>query len=148
MSDMRVAVIGIGPSGLTATAAAQRYGCKVELFARSLAPSALYGCQYLHGPIPGFTDVAMTDISYQLLGTPEEYRAKVYGPNWAGRVSPDDFIGDHIGWDLRATYSQMYERYVKSGAIPFTPLRVTPERLVETTEKFQQDFDIVISTVP
>lgn len=146
-SKLRVAVIGIGPAGLTAADVARnQFGCDVHLFARSLAKSTLYGCQYLHAPI---VPTKSAEVEYKLLGTADQYRQKVYGDGWNGQVSPEDFIGSHFAWDLRDAYSVLWKEYIGySRAVPFTPLRVTPSRMAEVAKAMREDFDLVLSTVP
>jgi hypothetical protein len=105
---MKVVILGCGPAGLAAAWAAVGQGADVTIISKSWEPSTLYGCQYLHAPIPGFEDVSRTRVQYNLVGTPEQYRYKVYGEHWQGRVSPEDFIGEHDAWDIRETYRRMW----------------------------------------
>jgi hypothetical protein len=75
-------------------------------------PSRLFGAQYLHKPITGVTDEAKhVTVEYLLRGTPEDYRRRVYGQSWDGKVSPEDYGEDHQAWDIRETYSRLYEKY-------------------------------------
>lgn len=105
---MHVAVLGCGPAGLTAAWAAHNLGRQVTIASKEWEPSKQYGCQYLHAPIPGFEDVPNVTVKYTLRGTSEQYRHKVYGDKWQGRVSPEDFIGEHQAWDIRETYRRMF----------------------------------------
>lgn len=73
--------------------------------------SEMYGAQYLHAPIPGMTPGAPFRVSYELLGTAEQYREKVYGPNSRVKVSPESLVGDHDGWDIRGTYTNLWDTY-------------------------------------
>lgn len=109
---MRIAVLGCGPAGLMAAHAAKVSGARVDIYSRK-RKSELYGCQYLHAPIPGMTDVAPVEVSYSLHGSVETYRDKVYGANWQGEVSPEDLVGAHTAWDIRRTYDNLWNEYGK-----------------------------------
>lgn len=73
--------------------------------------SKLFGAQYLHERIPGLLCGPEICVSYELRGSPEEYRHKVYGDVWDGTVSPEDFLEEHSAWDLRAAYNDLWFRY-------------------------------------
>lgn len=90
--------------------AATRLGARVDIHSKR-RKSELYGAQYLHQPIPGMTDRAPVTITYDLRGGMDDYRHKVYGPDYDGEVSPEDYIGEHDGWDIRSTYNNLWERY-------------------------------------
>lgn len=108
---MKVLVLGCGPAGLMATHAAAQSGADVLVYSRK-RKSELFGAQYLHKPIPDVTDPnRMREIRYLLQGSITDYRAKVYGPDYRGQVSPDHYEGDHVAWDLRATYNDLWEAY-------------------------------------
>ena len=107
---MRVAVLGCGPTGLFAAAGAIAAGADDVRIYSIKRKSPLYGCQYLHEPIPEYSPEESRLVQYRLNGTPEEYRRKVYGSNWVGPTSPEDLIGDHWAWDLRATYDVLWDR--------------------------------------
>jgi hypothetical protein len=124
-----VTILGAGPAGLLAAHAAEKAGREVRVFTRAFADgrpqkSELHGCQYLHAHIPGITRKEGAKVSYQIEGTPEAYRAKVYGANWNGSISPDEFgpEEDHYAWDMRAAYDTLWERwYDRIGGIEITP---------------------------
>lgn len=107
---MRVLVLGCGPAGLLAAHAAALAGHDVLIYSKA-RKSRLYGCQYLHAPIPGISEDQPVDVSYTLDGTAEEYRKKVYGPDWKGEVSPETLEADHHAWDIRAAYDRLWEMY-------------------------------------
>src|SRR4051794_14558085 len=107
---MRIAVLGCGPAGLMAAHAAKVCGADVDIFSRK-RKSELFGCQYLHAPIPGMTDVAPVTVRYMLNGDIEGYRRKVYGDTWDGEVSPEDLLGNHDAWDIRRTYDNLWAKY-------------------------------------
>lgn len=99
-------------------AAYEKYGFdypeKIETKIFSIGTkSPLYGAQYLHAPIDGITPPQGHLIDYQLFGTTEDYRRKVYGDEWDGTVSPEDLGREHWGWDLRETYSALWLDYAE-----------------------------------
>ena len=142
---MKVAVIGVGPSGMAAALAAIDHGDQVVLFDRSHKPSQLFGCQYLHAPIPGFMDAPQTNVTYQLIGSATDYRRKVYGDSWFGKVSPEGLAGNHQAWDIRDTYRRM-----RNTVYAFTSGR----RFTYNIQRGQIDYirlhrpDAIISTIP
>jgi hypothetical protein len=106
-----IVVLGCGPAGLFATHAAALAGYGVINLSKK-RKSDLYGCQYLHRPIPILTtERTPFRVKYELRGTEAQYRAKVYGPDSRVVVSPTDLCGEHDAWDLRATYDQAWEVY-------------------------------------
>jgi putative NAD(P)-binding protein len=137
---MRVLVLGAGPSGLVAAHAAVQLGHEVTILSKSHSPSKLYGTQYLHAPVPGYEDVPSVRVSYTLNGTPEQYRRKVYGDAWQGKVSPEDFVGEHRAWDIRETYRLMWELYrwhvkgheVVDGNLQFARSLYEPDKIIST----------------
>jgi len=139
--SLKVAILGCGPAGLLAAHAVQANGCDFTIFSRKVK-SQLYGSQYLHQPIPGITGVSER-VKYDLVGTPEQYRAKVYGDNWDGTVSPEDYQSDHDAWDIRAAYSLLWRKYNQQ----IHNLHIDNLRQVRTDAKLDK-FDMVLSTVP
>lgn len=105
----RIAVLGVGPSGLAVAAAALKAGHPVDLYAKRFVKSQLFGCQYLHAPIPDYTLGSPIDVDYRLIGELADYRRKVYGDRWNGSVSPGDFEERHKAWDIRDTYDRMWD---------------------------------------
>lgn len=106
----RVAVLGCGPAGMFATHAFAQAGWDVVVYSKRRR-SDMFGAQYLHEPIPGLAEVKQR-ITYELIGTPEQYRTKVYGPSPSvNSVSPEMLLGEHDAWDIRAAYFEAYERY-------------------------------------
>lgn len=114
-----VYVLGAGPAGLLAATAAEERGCEVLVFTRGgpggqPAKSELYGCQYLHAPVPTDSIAGNPDrVRYLLDGTAAGYREKVYGERWQGQVSPDEYGPEenHMAWDLRAVYDELWEKW-------------------------------------
>lgn len=143
----RVVVLGCGPTGLAAAQAAVDSGYEVLIASAKDHPSTQYGCQYLHAPIPGYEDVPHTRVGYHINGTPDEYRLKVYGSKWEGKVSPEDFVGEHDAWDIRETYARMWDHLRSLPQVYFEkiePIRygIIPTRVYEFLP------DKIISTIP
>jgi hypothetical protein len=141
----RVIVLGCGPAGLVAAHAAISLGFEVVIVSNRAEPSPLHGCQYLHHPIPGYEHVPHVRVSYTLNGTPEQYRKKVYGHNWTGKVSPEDYEGEHDAWDIRETYRLMWQDLIASSAVPISVRRVM-NGIVPFVQSLKPD--MVISTIP
>lgn len=139
MMTKSVAVLGCGPAGLLVAHAAEISGWDFRIYSRK-EKSRLYGAQYLHKPIPGISN-GPTMVDYKLNGTPQQYRRKVYGPEWDGTVSPEDFTEPHYAWDIRSAYDQLWRKY--EGEIHELKL---PEQLYLADNTYQAD--LVISTVP
>lgn len=150
----RVAILGAGPAGLAAAHAAYLAGAWVHIFALG-TKSELYGCQYLHAPLP-YIEVEKRRVTYALMGTAEKYRERVYGDAWAGEVSPGDLEGDHDAWDIRAAYDQLWEMYgpASRGRSRFERVRIDARWmsvfLAEDGEKViaGEWFTHIISTIP
>lgn len=111
---MTALVLGCGPAGLLAAHALVTLGHEVEIVSKK-RKSEMYGAQYLHRPIPnlGRKPVEVAQIDYLLSGSIEGYRDKVYGENWSGVVSPDEFGNEenHLGWDIRDVYDRLWRMY-------------------------------------
>jgi hypothetical protein len=84
-------------------------------------------------------------VHYSLLGTTEQYREKVYGDNWQGQVSPDEYgtEEDHDAWDLRATYDELWDMY--SDAV--VDYQISHESVAALLHS-SSSVDYVISTIP
>lgn len=151
MKSLNVAIFGIGPAAMAAAHAVQLRGGNVHFMANSLRKSDLYGCQFLHKPLPadyppsGFEN-EYTVVNYDLIGDVAGYRRKVYGEGYTGSVSPEVFLGDRKAYDLRASYARLWQRYLRDNN--FTPLVVTPGRVGEISDALFADFDLALSTVP
>lgn len=136
-------VLGCGPSGLLAAYAAILAGAEVRIVSDKLRPSGLFGAQYLHEPIPYL--IAMqgspVTVQYRVLGEVDAYRRRVYGDQYVGSVSPEDLERDHLAWDLRGAYAELWE-----GLQPYMELRAAIRAsdipLLKTSN------DLVISTIP
>lgn len=77
--------------------------------------SYMRGAQYLHRPIPLSPGEPPEPfrVRYLLRGSADAYRAKVYGPDYRGPVSPEDLTEDHEAWDIRETYDALWDSYGK-----------------------------------
>lgn len=138
---MRVAILGCGPAGLMAAHGAVMAGASdIRIFSKR-RKSELFGAQYLHAPIPLATSGAPFRIRYLLQGTADGYRAKVYGKDWNGTVSPEDLEQSHDGWDIRQTYDWLWSTYAEAVVeFDLNPL---------TLDMIRNDKpDVIISTVP
>lgn len=146
-----IAIFGIGPSGLAAGWAAVRAGHKVHFYSATTDKSTLYGCQYLHAPIPlpkeHARNVACSRVSYKLNGNAEQYRAKVYGDAWSGTVSPEDLECEHDAWDIRATYDALWDLLRQSRRVRISPAQINHNWIVVHTETLSR-YSHVISTIP
>lgn len=137
----RVLVLGCGPSGLIAAHAAQReHGAEVKIVSVK-RPSQLYGCQYLHEDIPGIPTRGPELVRYELRGTVDQYRRKVYG-SLTPPVSPQQYEGDHYAWDLRRAYRRLWE--MMEGSV--VDVRLTPSDVVPMLSDFMPD--ACISSLP
>lgn len=140
-------VFGCGPAGLMAAHALTQNDYVVRIVSKK-RKSEMFGAQYLHAPIPGATPAEEGKrIDYLLSGSIKGYREKVYGENWSGTVSPDEYGNEeaHFGWDIRATYDrlwQMYSPYIEN--IEF-PHGAAVEHFLDTSH---YHYDMVVSSLP
>lgn len=148
------AVLGCGPAGLFATHALIQNGWSVTIFSRKIWMSDLYGCQYLHAPIPGLTDdLHPQRVSYRLVGEAEGYREKVYDGAPVA-VSPETLDADHDAWDIRAAYARAWGLYKELiGEIELTPealgfVRRSEISRMSPTAINTRQFDLIVNTVP
>jgi hypothetical protein len=134
---------------MAAAWAALRAGHDVDFYAKGLDKSQLFGCQYLHAPIPlpRSYNIASAKVEYKLVGTAEEYRAKVYGGSYKGRVSPEDLEGEHYAWDIRATYDALWSIITSNKRVSIYPVGITASWLAASTTALSR-YAHVISTIP
>lgn len=147
-TNSSVAILGAGPSGLVAAHSAMMAGHDVHIYTKpdgngNPAKSALYGCQYLHAPIPGI-DVSKAIVDYRLQGESTDYRRKVYGPESTVDVSPETLTGQHLAWNIRQTYDLMWMAHMDMGFSRVFPQSVGPEDLPGLI----RSYTAVISTLP
>lgn len=141
----RAAILGCGPSGLFAAHALQLAGYEYDIFSRA-RPSALYGAQYLHEPIPSLR-AEPTTLRYLLRGSTDDYRRKVYGGIPAGPVSPEVFSPDPTqAWGIRAAYADAWYRY--GGAVKDT--EITAGWILEelAPQVFDGTYSLVVNSIP
>lgn len=134
-----VAILGCGPAGLMVAHAAEMAGWNFHIYSKK-KKSPLFGAQYLHQEIPGLDCGPEICVTYSLVGTPEQYRHKVYGETWDGTVSPEDYLEEHSAWDLRSVYDYLWFKY--GGEVEHCDLGLTGYALNH------QKYDLIISTVP
>lgn len=110
MQRTQVLILGCGPAGLLAAHAVRRVGNDQITIISKARESRLYGCQYLHRPIPGIDCGQREQVRYEVRGTPEAYGRKVYGPDYSGHTSADEYgmPGEHWAWDLRVAYWRLW----------------------------------------
>ncbi|QXO13722.1 oxidoreductase [Gordonia phage DumpTruck] len=135
-------MIGCGPTGLLASAAAMEMGHQVDIWSQP-KKSDLFGAQYLHMAPPLLVNVPSFEIKYELLGTMQNYRRKVYGNSWTGEVSPGDYLGTHMGWDIRYSYDQLWS-LMEHMIQPVTIRNFDEANLLIDFDSY----DVVFSTIP
>jgi len=111
MRAKRAVILGCGPAGLFAAVAAADAGYNVSIYSR-LRKSEMFGAQYLHASIPGLLiDEPPRAVIYSLVGSVDDYRRKVYGPDGNANldVSPANLAGNHLAWDIRAAYDMAWK---------------------------------------
>ena len=137
----KIIVLGCGPAGLVAAWAARQMESAVLIFAKK-RKSHMYGAQYLHWPIPGVPAGNSQKIQYLMRGDEAGYRAKVYGSKWDGTVSPEDLSEEHLAWDIRVTYDELWDRF---------GFQVIDQEIGAPTIKLiQEEYhpDLIVSTIP
>lgn len=102
------------------------------------------GAQYLHRPIHGLTGSSF-EVEYQLKGSVDGYRDKVYGDMGDILVSPETLVGTAPAWDIREAYDNAWELYGnKVVDVDFEQMG-DPDGFLKNLD---DSFDIVISTIP
>jgi hypothetical protein len=134
-------ILGCGPAGLISAHAASSLGAEIAILSKN-RKSFMKGAQYLHEPVLGITKDEPFNVTYNLWGSEESYRMKVYGRNWDGEVSPGTLTQSHQAWDIRQTYDTLWDTY--SGAI--TDWEASTASLNIAIQKAKPD--LVISSIP
>lgn len=138
-----VAVLGCGPAGLFAAHAAAEAEANVTIFSKA-RKSYMRGAQYLHRPIPGLSGDPF-QVEYQLWGTVEGYREKVYGDMGDILVSPETLVGVSDAWDIREAYDAAWELYGKDVIdVDFGTMGDAHGFL----GNLGNSYDLIISTIP
>jgi hypothetical protein len=136
----KVAIFGCGPAGLLVAHAAQLCGHAVTIYSKK-QKSPMEGAQYLHVEIPGFKLPEPEVIRYVLFGSIETYREKVYGSGDPDIiVSPQQYLGEHKCWDLRALYARLW--------LHWEPSIVDIEISKAKIPTIAAGFDWVFSSIP
>lgn len=144
MTDaINVAILGCGPAGLFAAHAATEGGANVTIFSKA-RKSYMRGAQYLHRPIPGLTGLPF-EVEYQLKGSVDGYREKVYGDMGDILVSAETLLGTAPAWDIRAAYDKAWELYGGKVVDADFATMGDPESFLRN---LQDTNDLVISTIP
>jgi hypothetical protein len=139
-TPVKVAILGCGPAGLLAAHAASLCGHSAVIFSKK-QKSPMEGAQYMHVEIPDIHTPPPATIEYMLMGSINTYRQKVYGSGDPDiTVSPEQYLGSHKCWDLRATYARLWERWERR----VVNMRITQETLAKLTDSYE----LVISTIP
>lgn len=143
---MKVIILGCGPAGLMAAQAVEdatphEESVQIGIISRK-SKSPLYGAQYLHSAIPFMTSEAARAVHYRLQGSPLNYRRKVYGEGWTGSVSPEDLAEDHLAWDIRQTYDDLWAKWEHA----VSDLDITPYSLKQIIGDHKPD--LVVSSIP
>jgi hypothetical protein len=120
----------------------------VRVFSRK-EPSAIYGAQYLHQPIPGLFAAHSIEpeiIRYIMTGSPESYLRKVYADSWDGTINDDLRDQAHVAWDLRSTYDELWMRY--SDLVVDYPIPRGADGIAACLNPLFDNFDLVVNTIP
>lgn len=139
----RVAILGCGPSGLLAAHAAAIRGWDFRIYSHKVK-SPIYGAQYFHELIPGINCGIGQHVRYLLYGQPWQYKQKVYGKSYDCNVSPEDLAENHMAWDMRLAYDDLWSKYSDY----IQDFLLTPEPNGHLSRSLIGNPDIVISTVP
>lgn len=109
--------------------------------------SEMFGAQYLHRPIPEISEDEPFHVNYIMQGEFSVYREKVYGKDFRGVVSPEEFAGnDHLGWNIRSAYDTLWTRWQdKINDVNFTNSQQVAGLIAEAMEK---GYAHIISTMP
>jgi hypothetical protein len=141
---VKVLILGCGPAGLMACHAAAMAGHDVVVVSKR-RKSEMYGAQYLHAPIPKIDCGKPRLIEYQLRGTIDGYRYKVYGPDSRRAVSPETLEESHLGWNIRRAYDDLWDMY--GSYVVHTEFQM-PTDLHRFLESGDASADLVISSLP
>lgn len=148
---MTVLILGAGPAGLLAAHAVRSHtNEEVVIVSKDARKSRLYGCQYLHAYIPPATYGEITQragvpVEYRVRGDADSYGRKVYGPDYAGHTSADEYgsAEPHKAWDLRAAYDKLWDAW-SDGIVPVTV--EGPDEMAGALEYYRPE--LVFSTIP
>jgi len=143
---MKTLVLGCGPAGLLAALAIKIKTGKTPLIISKYRRSEMFGTQYLHKEIPYLTSTAGTEpinIKYDLWGSSDDYRTKVYGAGARYVVSPETFPDAHPAWDIRLAYTELWNMFERN--IVDMDLSLYE---VNGLSSIVAPYDLVVNTVP
>lgn len=145
---LKVAILGCGPAGLFAAHAAAQAGAEFTIFSKP-RKSFMRGAQYLHKPIPGLTGDSF-DVTYELWGSVEGYRRKVYGEMEDILVSPETLVGTSPAWDIREAYDNAWDLYADPHDLSRSIVPVDFETGHDGVflDTMSGEYDLVISSIP
>lgn len=139
----RSLILGSGPAGLLAAHAASQSGYLVDIVS-TRGKSDLYGAQYLHEFVPGLGEIRSAEIRHSMIGSPDDYRTKVYGTDWDGIVSPQQYDGVQKVWDIRQAYEALWSLYGSRVA----HAAVSSSKLDRESDDLLERYDAIISSIP
>lgn len=142
-APLRVAVLGCGPAGMFAAHAAAEAEAQFTIFSKA-RKSYMRGAQYLHRPIPGLSGDPF-EVEYQLKGSVDGYREKVYGDMGDILVSPESLVGISPAWDIREAYDAAWDLY--GSKVVDVDFATMGDRGSFFTE-LSRTHDLVVSTIP
>lgn len=108
------AVVGSGPSGLSAALALRLAGVPFAIFSSTDTPSKIGGAQFLHHPLPLVCEEKPDfRIRYTSVGDEQTYKQKVYGNEDVpfvsmARVKDGEYVP---AWSLQNAYERMWEEH-------------------------------------
>jgi hypothetical protein len=150
-----IAILGTGPAGLMAAHAVSLSGRPFSLFTLpgkdgAAHPSRIGGAQFIHKAIPTLVNESIPDfhVTYDLRGTEEEYRRKVYGDNpHVSFVSYGNVTDGEVqpAWNLHKIYGTMWD-VIAGGGHSVNVEKITAATIQEWLEKDMWDF--IVSTIP
>lgn len=149
----KVAVFGVGPSGMVAGWAALIAGHDVTFYSNTIYKSTIYGCQYLQAPItmPKAYKIGATRVEYKVNGDMADYWHKIYGPHKPGLLSmsvEDSISTEQDAWDLRETYNTLFDLISQRRQVSLVaPVKIDNSWIQEHTGDLSE-YAHVISTIP
>jgi hypothetical protein len=138
-----VAILGCGPSALIAANHCDYQGVPFVIFSRK-QKSRLGGAQYSHVAILPFHDSEPEALlTYEVLGSEDGYRKKVYGDAPVPFVSVEGREhGERVAaWSLRELYDKLWEKFESR----IVDIDIDPRLAGSLQHSF---LDLVVSSVP
>ena len=141
--NLRVAVLGSGPSGLLAAHAARLHGLSLDVLSVK-SKSKTGGAMYLHSPIPYLSPKRPEGIvRYRMMGDAATYARKVYGTEDAESITSFNKFKDgeeHEAWNLITAYDLLWRAWEPS----IIDVKLSPA----IVDEIVRDYHIVLSTIP